>query len=66
VFSAFFSSILYPVMDCLYVCDGATHDSVIDVGDTAVAVSVGLVVSFGVADASLGELVPAEFIAEIR
>jgi hypothetical protein len=51
-------------MDCLYVCDGGTHDSIIDVGETAVAVSVGFVVSFGVAEASLGELVPAEFIAE--
>ena len=33
------SSILYPVIDCLYVSDGGTQESVIDVGDTAVAVS---------------------------
>jgi hypothetical protein len=35
----------------------------IDVGDTAVAVSVGAVVSFGVADVSLEEPAPTEFIA---
>ena len=58
------SSILYPVIDCLYVSDGGTQESVIDVGDTAVAVSAGAVVSLGVADASLDEPVPAALIAD--
>lgn len=61
-----FSSILYPVICCLYVCDGGTHDSVIDVGEIAIAVSAGAVVSFGVADASLEGPVPTELIAETR
>ena len=51
------------MIDCLYVCDGGTHESVTAVGDIGVAASAGLVVSFGIAEASLGELVPAEFIA---
>ncbi len=63
---AIFSSILYPVISCLYVCDGGTHDNVIEVGDTAMAVSAGAVVSFGVADASLEEPVPAALIADTR
>jgi hypothetical protein len=54
------------VISCLYVCDGGTHDKVIAVGETAVAVSAGAVVSFGVADASLAEPVPAALIADTR
>lgn len=61
-----FSSILYPVICCWYVCDGGTQDRVIDVGDTAVAVRAGAVVSLGIADASLEGPVPAELIAETR
>jgi hypothetical protein len=63
---AIFSCILYPVIACLYVCDGGTHDKVIDVGETAVAVSVGVVVSFGTADASVEAPVPIALIAETR
>ena len=54
------------MIDCLYVCDGATQVSTIVVGVVAVAVSVGLVVSFGVVDASLLGPIPAEFIAYTR
>lgn len=38
----------------------------IAVGDIAVAVTVGVVVSFGVAEVSLCEPVPIEFTAETR
>lgn len=38
----------------------------ITVGETAVAVTVGLVVSFGVAEVSLCDPVPIELIAETR
>ena len=54
------------MISCLYVCDGGTHDKVTAVGDMAVAVSAGAVVSFGVADASLEEPVPAALIADTR
>jgi hypothetical protein len=50
----------------LYVCDGAVHDNAIEVGETAVAVSVGVVVCCGVADVSLGVPIPTELIAETR
>jgi hypothetical protein len=60
------SCILYPVIACLYVCDGGTHDKVIEVGETAMAVSVGVVVSCGFAEASVEGLVPIALIAETR